>query len=40
VLKNNQNQGAKRMKIAIGCNEIAIDIKNNLIEVLEEKNIE
>lgn len=28
------------MKIAIGCDEIAIDMKNNLIEVLEERNIE
>ena len=28
------------MKIAIGCDEIAIDLKKSLIEVLEEKNIE
>ncbi len=28
------------MKIAIGCDEIAIDMKNSLIEVLEERNIE
>jgi len=28
------------MKIAIGCDEIAIDLKNSLIEVLEEKSIE
>ena len=28
------------MKIAIGCDEIAIDMKNSLIEVLEDKNIE
>jgi ribose 5-phosphate isomerase B len=28
------------MKIAIGCDEIAIDMKNSLIEVLEEKDIE
>ncbi len=28
------------MKVAIGCDEIAIDIKRNLIEVLEGKNIE
>ncbi len=28
------------MKIAIGCDEIAIDLKKALIEVLEEKNIE
>jgi len=28
------------MKIAIGCDEIAINLKNALIEVLEERNIE
>ncbi len=28
------------MKIAIGCDEIAIDLKNALIEVLKERNIE
>jgi len=28
------------MKIAIGCDEIAIDMKNSLIEVLKEKDIE
>jgi ribose 5-phosphate isomerase B len=28
------------MKIAIGCDEIAIDMKNSLIEILKEKNIE
>ncbi len=28
------------MNIAIGCDEIAINMKNNLIEVLKEKNIE
>ncbi len=28
------------MKIAIGCDELAIDLKKSLIEVLEEKNIE
>lgn len=27
------------MKIAIGCDEIAVDLKNSLIEVLKEKNI-
>lgn len=29
----------KKMKIAIGCDEIAIDLKNALIDVLKEKNI-
>jgi ribose 5-phosphate isomerase B len=38
--KYNQSQGVGRMKVAIGCDEIAIDIKKSLIEVLEEKNIE
>lgn len=28
------------MKVAIGCDEIAIELKNILIEVLKEKNIE
>lgn len=28
------------MKIAIGCDEIAIDMKNSLIEVLKERKIE
>lgn len=28
------------MKIAIGCDELAIDLKKALIEVLEERNIE
>jgi ribose 5-phosphate isomerase B len=29
-----------KMKIAIGCDEIAVDMKNSLIEVLKQKNIE
>ena len=28
------------MRIAIGCDEIAIELKNSLIEVLKDKNIE
>jgi len=28
------------MKVAIGCDEIAIELKNALIEVLKEKEIE
>jgi ribose 5-phosphate isomerase B len=38
-LKKNQDQEIN-MKIAIGCDEIAIDMKNSLIEVLKEKNVE
>lgn len=38
-MKSNQEKEIK-MKIAIGCDEIAIDMKNSLIEVLKEKNIE
>jgi len=29
----------KKVKIAIGCDEVAIDLKNALIDVLKEKNI-
>ena len=28
------------MKIAIACDEIAVDMKNSLIEVLKQKNFE
>ena len=28
------------MKIAIGCDELAVDLKNALIEVIKEKGVE